>query len=241
MKKYGWSLTVTDPAKNPIGQKVAYKLNGVDEPNAKVIGVVKDYHMQSLHASVEPTLMLLSRKRANELLIKVRPQNMKSTLGFIQGAFEELEQVYPFQFQFLDQLVARQYANDRRQSKVFTLFSGLAILIACLGLLGLAMFTVQQRTKEIGIRKVLGASVRDIMMLVSHRFVGLIGLAGLIAFPITYWLMKSWLRNFAYHTHVDVVSFALVGLAMVGITLLTISFYVLKAIRVNPVVVLKDE
>ncbi|HAS43761.1 MAG TPA: hypothetical protein DCS93_24985 [Microscillaceae bacterium] len=241
MKRYGWELNSTNPTKNPIGQRVMYKLNGVKEAKAKVIGVVKDFHMQSLHKPVTPTLMLLGDTRANEVLIKVAPQNIKNTLAFIQGVYEELEQVYPFQFQFLDELIAKQYHNDHRQSRVFTLFSGLAILVACLGLLGLALFTVQQRTREIGIRKVLGASAYSIIWLIIRSFVGLVGIAGLIAFPVGYYAMKQWLQGFAYQTTIHWSLFVLVGAIVVGIAVLTISWQALRAASVNPVKVLKDE
>ena len=207
----------------------------------RILGVVKDFHQRSLHVAVNPMVLFLNNSTPQHLYIKAKGSALKSTMALVKKLHTRYEKKNALRAQFLDQYFDQQYRKDERQGKVFFIFSGMAIFIACLGLLGLAAFMVQQRTKEMGIRKVLGASAFNIIWLITRSFVGLIGIASVIAFPVGYYAMKQWLQGFAYQTTIHWSVFVAVGLAAVGIAVLTISWQALRAASVNPVKVLKDE
>lgn len=211
------------------------------EKSYKILGVINDFHQRSLHVSVNPMVLFLNQGEPQHFYIKAKGNQLKSTMAYIKTLHEQYEKKRAFSALFLDQYFDRQYRKDARQGKIFLIFSGMAIFIACLGLLGLAAFMVQQRTKEMGIRKVLGASAANIIWLISRNFIMLIGLASLLAFPIAYYSMKSWLQSFAYQTSIHWSVFVLVSVVAILIAMLTISWQALKAASVNPVKVLKDE
>lgn len=211
------------------------------EKSYKILGIINDFHQRSLHVSVKPMVLFLNQGEPGHLYIKAKGKQLKSTMAYIKQLHGKYEKKHAFNALFLDQYFDRQYRKDARQGKIFMIFSGMAIFIACLGLLGLAAFMVQQRTKEMGIRKVLGASAANIIWLISRNFIMLIGLASLLAFPIAYYSMKSWLQGFAYQTSIHWSIFVLVSAVAILIAMLTISWQALKAASVNPVKVLKDE
>jgi putative ABC transport system permease protein len=218
-----------------------FRWRGYREVNGVIIGVVKDFHFSSLYYKVQPLVFLVNPGWFNCMLIKIRPENTRSTLAFIEKTWHKRFPDRLFEYVFLDDIFDRLYWAEERQSKIFGTLSVLAIFIACLGLFGLASFTVEQRTKEIGIRKVMGASVYGIAALLSKEFVMLVGVANLIAWPVAYYAMSKWLQNFAYRTDLRVETFVLGGILTLVIALLTVSAQAAKAARANPVDALRYE
>ncbi|MDB5119923.1 MAG: hypothetical protein JWN56_1141 [Sphingobacteriales bacterium] len=233
--KQGW--------KNPIGKRIWYFVddNG-NTQEAKIIGVVKDFHVTSLHQTIEPLVFFMAPPmESDNLYIKIKPEKTKESLAFIQKTYREFDNYNPFETYFLDQNFANQYQDDNQKRNLFMLFASLAIIIACLGLFGLAAFTIEQRTKEIGIRKVLGASMENILLMVTKDFVWLVIIAFVIASPIALWGINKWLQDFAYKVDIHWWTFAIAGLLAVIIALATVSFQALKVALANPVKSLRTE
>jgi len=208
----------------------------------RVIGVVKDYHQNSLYDEIEP-LMMQFRKDNRNTYIKIEPNNIGQTIASIESAWSEVYPNNPFEYSFLDQDFATQYTADKRRGEIFTIFSIITIFIACLGLLGLTSFTTEQRTKEIGIRKVIGASVQNIVVLVSKEFVWMVIIATLIACPVAWYFMENWLQAFAYKIELsgEIFTFAISALLALIITMITVGFHTAKAATMNPVDTLHNE
>lgn len=210
----------------------------------RVIGVVKDFHFQSLHEEIGPLVLGHWDNRIQTIdyfTVRIRPEKVSQTLAALQEVHEHFDQTTPFEYNFLDDRLNDFYQADIRTGKIFGISAGLAIFIACLGLLGLTAFTTEQRTKEIGVRKVLGASVVQIVMLLSKDFTLLVVLAAAIASPIAYWALVRWLRNFAYHVTLGVDTFLLAGLVALLVAWLTISVQAVRAALANPVEALRYE
>ncbi|MDP9076702.1 MAG: ABC transporter permease [Bacteroidota bacterium] len=220
--------------KHPIGARIS---NG---NAATVIGVVADFNYDSMHREIEP-LILHFGLSPSLVTIKVRGGDMKNALQSIAATWKSFAPNQPIRYTFLDESFASMYADVQRMGHIFTTFAILAIIIACLGLFALSAFMAEQRSKEIGIRKVLGASVSGITTLLSVDFVKLVALAILIATPIAWWAMYKWLQGFAYHAPVQWWVFALAGLAAILIALFTVSFQSIKAAIANPVDSLRSE
>lgn len=243
VKKLGW--------KKALGKKLYLRNDSLGKVEkgyeAKVIGVIKDFHTTSLHKPIEPLLLKLmppkKQGKLGQILIRINKKNTQKTLKYIKKIWYKHDKKYAYQSYFLSQNFNAQYKADERQGEIFMAFSGLTIFIACLGLLGLASFTAEQRVKEIGVRKVLGASIPGILRLMSFDFLRLVLWASLFGSIAGAFMMHQWLQNFAYHlpiyTHWFV--FILSALLALGIALLTVSVQVLKVSQVNPVEVLKDE
>jgi len=236
VKKIGWKLNSNDPKDNPIGQKL-------ERGRMTVVGVFKDVHVRSLHYKIKPMMITYRPKKVlNYVQVRLQTNDLSKSVASLQTAFSSIEKRFPFGGFFMDQKFAREYVEDQKRVKLFTIFSGLTVFVACLGLFGLASFTIAQRTKEIGIRKVLGASMQQILQIITRDFVALVVIANLIAIPVVLYFTNVWLDRFAYAASINyLVIFLLSGLAAVGIAMLTISWHVLQAARVNPVEVLKDE
>ena len=225
VKQLGW--------KNPIGKK----LLGRDENH--VIGVVKDFYYSSLHQKIEPMMFLLGGGR--RIAVRVRPGNVQNSVALLKDVFERNTQSQPFDFFFLDDRFNQIYQKDQRTGEIFGYFSMLAIFIACLGLLGLASFTVERRTKEIGIRRVLGASAYRIVTLLGKEYIRLVVIANIIAWPVGYFAMKKWLQNFAYRININVWMFILAAVGVLFIAFITVSYQTLKAAFANPADTLRHE
>ncbi len=206
-----------------------------------VIGVVADYHQKSLRYPVEPTVLRPVYGTYNPVSIKVTPQNLAATIAAIKKKYDEFFAGNLFDYYFLDEKFNEQYKNDQLFGKVFSIFAGFAIFIACLGLLGLSLFSTMQRTKEIGVRKVLGASVTNIVALLSKDFIRLVIIAFVIASPVAWWIMHNWLQDFAYRINISWWIFLAAGLLAIIIALATISFQAIKAAIANPVKSLRTE
>ncbi len=230
-KQYGY----TNPA-DIVGKK--YSQWGRE---GEVIGVVKDFNFISLHRNIEPLTLPLEPYACRYLSLKVKSENINETIKQVGEVWSQLAPHRPFLYSFLDDDFNRQYKTDFVFRKLFTTFSCLAILIACLGLLGLATYTAEQRTKEIGIRKVLGANVNNIVALLSKDFIVLVVIAMLIATPVAWYAMNKWLEGFAYQVEIQLWIFALAGLVALSIALFTISFQSIKSALMNPVTSLRSE
>jgi putative ABC transport system permease protein len=207
----------------------------------EVIGVVKDFNYISLHRNIEPLTLPLEPFACRYLSLKIKSADVPQTIGQVQETWKRLVPYRPFLYSFLDDDFDRQYQKDMNFKTLFITFSSLAIFIACLGLFGLATYTAELRTKEIGIRKVLGANVNSIVALLSKDFIVLISVAILLATPAAWYSMNRWLEGFAYRIEIQVWIFILAGLLAIGIAALTISFQAIKAARGNPVNALRSE
>lgn len=230
------------PLEKAVGQRLLFN-NGGDTPGSvEVVGVVKDFHFQDLHKAIEPYAFFLNLKpEHNYLIAHIEGKNAAATLPFIEGKWKSLVPDEPFAYTFLDEDFEKNYAADARTSRLVNAFTIISILISCLGLFGLAAFAAQQRIKEIGVRKVLGASVTSIVGLLSGDFVKLVVISIVIATPLTWYLMNRWLDDFAYKITLQWWMFAGAGALAVVIALLTVSTQAVKAAVTNPVKSLKSE
>lgn len=206
-----------------------------------VVGVVEDYHQKSLRHPLEPMIFMPFYGTNNTISVKLTPGDLPATIAQIKKKYEEFFPGNLFDYNFLDETFNRQYENEQLFGKAFGIFAGLAIFVACLGLLGLTMFATIQRTKEIGVRKVLGASVSNIVLLLSTSFLKLILLSAIVAFPLAWWAMNTWLEDFAYRVNMGWWIFILAGASALLIALTTISFQAIKAAIANPIKSLRTE
>jgi putative ABC transport system permease protein len=224
-----------------LGQEIADKgFGGEGIRRRKVVGVVRDYHFSSLKEPIGP-LAIMMRPDNRVLALRLAAGNPKPILAAIKQVYVQTAPQYPFQYTFLDEDFDRLYKTEQKQAQIFTIFSGLAIFIACLGLFGLAAYTTEQRRKEIGIRKILGASVSGLVSLVSREFIRLVLLANVVAWPLAYLAMHRWLENFSYRIAIGWYVYLAAGLLALVIALLTISFQALKVAVANPVEALREE
>jgi len=226
-------------ARAAIGRMLKGGQWGMDSLN--IVGVIADYHNEGLQKAIQPLVLLYHRDRRAYYSVKIDAADAAGAIASIKALWNRYFPADPYDYFFLDEFFARQYEENQRFGNVFGLFAVLAIAIACFGLLGLSAFNVLQRTKEIGIRKVLGASVRSLLVLLSRDFVGLVVVALVIAVPITWWAMDSWLQGFAYRIGISWWMFALAGMVAVVVALLTVGGQALKAAVGNPVGALRSE
>lgn len=210
----------------------------------KVIGVVKDFHFESLHQPIIPLLFQLPSVRNsyyNRMSVKVDGRNVRSAINTLQTVWRQYLPETPFDYNFLDEQFGKLYQSEQQQGTLFTIFSCIAIFIACLGLFGLSAFTITQRVKEIGVRKVLGASVAQIVAELSKDFLRLVLIAAVIAFPVAWYMMSKWLMDFAFRINIGLWVFVMAGIIAVVIAFATISFQSIKAALANPVKSLRSE
>jgi putative ABC transport system permease protein len=207
----------------------------------RIIGVVKDFHLASFRRSISPLVLGIQPEWYRYISIRIHPEDVPGTLAMLETQWRQTVPEFPLQYTFLDERFAQLYRSERQLRVLLRMFSILAIVIACLGLLGIASFTVTQRTKEVGIRKVLGASVSNIVLLLSREFILLVGLANLIAWPVAYYAMNRWLQDFAYRIELGPGVFIVGGVLALIIALMTVSAQAIKAARANPVDALRYE
>jgi putative ABC transport system permease protein len=224
--------------KNPIGKTIKW-----GNTPFQIIGVVKDFHFESLHDVVKPTFILLGQgvNPWFKVMIRIKGTQQKETIAQIQKMYESYNPGFPFTFNYLDEAYQKQYETETRVSVLAGYFSALAIIISCLGLFGLVAFTAQKRQKEIGIRKVIGASVNNITLMLTKDFLKLVVIAVIVAFPLSWWAMNQWLQGFAYRIDIGAGVFFIAIVSIVVITLLTVSFQAIKAAIANPVKSLRSE
>ncbi|MEM7657338.1 MAG: ABC transporter permease [Bacteroidota bacterium] len=224
---------------DPVGKKIELGV-GDSIPVAQVIGVVGDYHQQSLYEVISPLLFLYNDN--NRIAhVRVNPEQVEGSIAHAQASWEQMFPGVPFEYDFVNEAFQEQYEADQLRSKVFIIFSILTVLIACLGLLGLAAFTAEQRTKELGIRKVLGASVQQLMVLMTREYMILVAIAIPLALAPAIWYLNKWLDTFAYSTSLKPLLFVMGILATLLITILTVSYHSWKAAQNDPVKALKYE
>jgi putative ABC transport system permease protein len=217
-------------------------LVGLKRKPMDIIGIINDFHMESLHTKIGPMAAILVGERPSVLLsVRVRPGNLPQTLGFLEDKWSEFTNNQPFEYVFFDDQFDMLYKAEIQAGKVITAFACLAVFIACLGLLGLASFTASQRTKEIGIRKVLGATTTGILVLLNRNFVIRVLVANILAWPLAYYAMNQWLQNFAYRIRINIWMFLASTVLALLIALLTVSYQTLRAARGNPVDSLRYE
>ncbi len=234
--------------KNIILNETAVKQFGLKEPvvgkrfnDGRVIGVVKDFYYKSMHEKIGPVVIRMEEPFISSFMVETHPGKAASALQAAQEIWKKYFPDETFVYNFLDEEFNTLYQDDQRALSFTLVFSGLSILISCIGLLGMTVFAAEQRRKEIGIRKVMGASVADIARLLSSDFVKLVCIAILIAFPIARWTINKWLEDFAYRININWWMFALSGLLILAIALITVSFQAIKAAVANPVKSLRTE
>ncbi|MEP1095250.1 MAG: ABC transporter permease [Cyclobacteriaceae bacterium] len=229
---------------DPIGKKVFNPSPGPNQsPEFTIVGVVRDYHHQSLHTEIPPMILfnISTRFVLPRIAIRVDTKNTLALLKNIEEKWKSFDIERPISYSFLDQKLASLYESDQQTGKIFTLFTAVTIIMACVGLFGLAAYVTQQRTKEIGVRKVLGASIGNIVLLLSINFTKLILISFLISLPLVYFGMGEWLKGFAYHTNIDPVTMIGAGILTVVLAWATISYYSIKIAILNPVNSLRSE
>lgn len=230
----------THEIENPIGFRLKFSF---DENYGEIVGVVKDFHYEGLQSSLEP-LIISSREDLawfTNIAFKIDPSQMATSISQIEHFWGELEPQYPFRYTFLDEQFAQQYDSYERFGNTILLGTLLSIFVAILGLFGLSTFTIEQRTKEIGIRKVLGATVSNLVQLIIRDFVKLVLVAGLLAIPFGYWFVQNWLGDFAYTTTLGPIPFILALLSALVLAILTVFFQTMRSSRANPVEALRYE
>lgn len=206
-----------------------------------VIGVVKDFHFESVHRKIPPTIFLFSPRRLNWAYVKISGAGIPETIKHIEKTYSKYVSNREFSYSFLDEDITRQYEAEQKFTEVFSIFTGLAIIIACLGTFGLISFSAERKAKEIGIRKILGASIGNLSFLLVKEFLLLLVIASAIASPTAYYFLNNWINGFNYHTTIDALPFIIATMLAVLIVLLTTGFRALKAAMVNPVNSLRDE
>lgn len=236
------SFVVNEAAVQVLGwQDAVGKKLGWGNRDGKIIGVVNDFHFASLHENIAPLVLLIYPDMFQRLALRVRPQNLTATLARIRKMWQDFAPNRPFEYSFLDDDFDKLYKADQQLEQIWFIFAGLAILIACLGLFGLAAYSAERRTKEIGIRKVLGASISTIASNLSRDFIKLVLLANLIAWPLAYYTMRFWLQDFAYRIEMSWWIFAMASCVALFIALLTVSTQAIRAALANPVDSLRYE
>jgi predicted permease len=241
----------TDSSDAYVVNQAAVKAMEMDDPIGKelkvwdlskrIIGVVKDYHFESLHNEIIPMAMRIDSNWHNQACIRISPHRVPDTLAFLESKWKEIYPEYPFEYRFLDDTIHNQYRSEQAIGKIVTVFTILALFISCLGIFGLSSYTAEQRTKEIGIRKVLGATVSSIIKHISKEFVILVVISNIIIWPLAYFALDRWLQTFAYRISIGWWTFALTGIAVLAVSLLTASWQIIRAATSNPVDSLRYE
>jgi putative ABC transport system permease protein len=235
-KQIGW--------KDAIGQRIQYP--GGNNEWYTVIGIAKDFNVQSLQTAMTPFALFHTSSRSYDLgtsfmMVRMKPGEMSNTLSKIESKWKTFVSGEPFDYNFLDASFDALYRSEQRMGSIFGIFTGLSLFIACLGLFGLSAYIAERRIKEIGVRKVLGASVPNVVTLLSKDFLKLTLVAAVIAFPIAWWWMNKWLEDFAYRINISWTIFLVAGLCTLFVALLTVSFQAIKAAIANPVKSLRTE
>ncbi len=229
---------------DPVGQKLTGWLSFIYEEDPTIIGVVENFHYQDLHQAVSPAVMNMHPDYYNymgAILVRVQPSSIAASLELIEATWNEIRPGQPYNFSFLDTDIEAQYVSEQRWQTILTYSAILAIVIACMELFGLALITVNRRTKEIGIRKVMGASVTGIATLLSKEFAFLVVIASIIAAPFAYWGMGKWLDTFAFQVEIGPGIFVVAALGALFIAVATVSVHSIRAAHTNPSDTLRDE
>jgi hypothetical protein len=224
------------PGERDLGKRITFW-----NQEGRVIGVVKNFHFQPLNTEIKPLALMLRKDNFWHLSVRLQPGDIQNTMEFLRQVWEKTVSGFPFDYRFLDEAFDSRYRGIERLGNLATTFTLLAIFIACMGLYGLSSFTTSQRTREIGIRKVLGASVPGIVMMLSKELTRCVLLANLIAWPAAYLAMRSWLADFAYRIDIEILLFIQAAVLALVIALLTVGYQTVRAALANPAVSLKYE
>jgi len=224
---------------DPVGKWISFGDEEADRYT--IVGVIKDFHFLPFNHEIEPLSIFFGQENTTFMLVKVEGQNTKAAIGHIEDTWNSFLPSFPFEYKFLDDYYGRIYSDETRLAKLLKYFAILAIIISCLGLFGLASFTAEQRTKEIGIRKVLGSSIGKIILLQQKEFFWIVVVANIIAWPLTWYFMSDWLDNYAYKINLSMIFFVLAGGLSLLITFLTVFFLAYRAAVKNPVDAIKYE
>ena len=230
-KELGWG----DDA---IGKKVRHFHGNED---LHIVGVYKDFHYESLHNKINPLFLVLDSDQGGTFYIKIKPEDMRSTLDYIESVWTQFDTKHPFEYTFMDEEFARQYEADLTQKTLISILSYVCIFVSLLGLIGLSAFTASRKAKEISIRKVLGANIPTIIMLFSKDYVRLILIAFVISVPLADYAIVEWMSGFAYRMDINWLYFILPGVAVLLLGLLTVTIQSLRSARANPVDGLRSE
>ncbi|MBD3291138.1 FtsX-like permease family protein, partial [candidate division KSB1 bacterium] len=226
---------------NPVARELLLPGGQNGERPVKIIGVIKDFHVQSMQNEIEPLFLYINPDRFYTLAVKFRSGKEQHILNFLEDVWSEVLPERSFNYNFLSNTYDQLYQSEEKIGQMVTIFSVLAILISCLGLFGLASFTVQRKTKEIGVRKVLGATVSGILFSLSRQYAKLVLIASLISFPLSWYLLEKWLQNYAYRIEIGWWNYILAGSIALIVALFAVSFQAIKAAVANPVDSLRYE
>ncbi len=232
VKHFGWD--------QPIGQRITFPGDTSVKDYLEVVGVVKDFNQNSLYNPIQPLLFFYG-PMSNTYIMKLKPGNSSTTLAQVEGVWKKYFPALPFEFKFLDEGLNSQYVADQKRGKIFASLAVLTIMITCLGLLGLTAYTTQQRQKEISVRRVLGASVGEIITLITRNYFWLALIAAAIAFPVAWYFMNNWLKAFSYSPGISAIPFILSALLIIITAILTATFHSARAALSNPSKNLRSE
>jgi putative ABC transport system permease protein len=232
VKKLGWT------PEEALGKTLFNKTR--DSLHRQVVGVVEDFHFSSLKEEIQPLAISIARDN-RVIAIKLAPGNPAEAISRIEEAWRKVAPKYPFAYEFLDQVYDSLYKAEQKQRAILGIFAAVAIFVACLGLFGLAAFTAEQRTKEISVRKVLGASTANVVLLLSKDFVKLVLIAVALATPVAWYLMHQWLKDFVYRIQINPGVFVVAGGIATAIALLTVSYHAIRTALTNPADTLRSE
>ncbi|MBN2354563.1 ABC transporter permease, partial [candidate division KSB1 bacterium] len=231
VRRIGWSSP-----QEAVDQELGYGMR-----RGRIIGVVKDFHFESMHQQIAPLVLLISRSSLDQVAVRVQSDDIPGTLTFLEQAWKEYKPGFPFSYFFVDDHFDGLYRSEQRLRRIFELFAFFAVLVACLGLFGLSSFTAEQRTREIGIRKILGATVYRVAGLLVSTFLKWVLIAYVVSLPLTWLIMQKWLHGFAYRVGIGWDIFVQAGILEVMIALITVSVQSVKAAMANPIDSLKYE
>jgi putative ABC transport system permease protein len=220
---------------SPVGKWLRHFAKG------EIIGVVKNYHFMPMRYEIQPLMLLYNPQNFRYTMIRISGTEIPQTLSFLGKLWNKFAPEYPYEYHFLNEDFEEIYKSESRMGEVFRYFTFLAVFISCLGLFGLASFMAEQRTKEIGIRKVLGASISGITVLLSKEFTKWVAVANAVAWPVAYFAMNKWLQAYAYRVKLSLVTFALAGVLALIISILTVSYQAIRAALADPVESLRYE
>jgi putative ABC transport system permease protein len=222
---------------NPIGEKLLIP----GDREVSIVGVIRDFHVKSLHSKISPMLIYIDPKFYFLTATKIKPEDSEATLAYMGDVWKTVLGEQEFNYRYMKDAYYSFYAAEEKTGKMISVFTGLALFISCLGLFGLAAFMTNRKVKEIGIRKVLGASVRSIAALYSKEFTKWVIVSNILAWPIAYLLIDMWLKNFAYRISLTPIPFVLSGVSVLSIALVTVSSHAIRAAMANPVESLRSE
>ncbi len=222
---------------DPIGEELTHFTG----KTGKIVGVMKDFHIRSFHYAIEPVYIILDPGSTNYLSIKIGSENIAGTIKYVENVMKRIAPTVPFNYKFFDEIYNSVYQNEKKLGLIFSAFAMMAIIVACLGLFGLATFAAENRTREVGIRKTLGSSSSEIFILLSKEFLTWVLLGNIVAWPFAYYFIRNWLNSFTYRVELNLLFFMFAGMLSLIIAIITVSYQAAKAARVNPVDSLKYE